>query len=800
MLICLKAGTRLITKPTRIQIQGSITTKTLIDVILTNQPQLFTDCGVYQPELSDHGLVFGFLKEKVKPQQDKIVKFRSSREFDAEKYKSDLIQAPWHVSEIFDTVDDKASFLGTLLSGIVDTHLPMKKMRVRAKDVPYMTKEWKSAIRAKRKAARKYLKDQSRENWEAKRLARNEATRLRRKAIREYWKDQSAKLMCKPSDYYKTFMPFLSDKRKSETKDLSLNIEGTVCRDQPKISNFLCNYFATVADDIGDTDGMTDSVLTSHPSVQTITENMGEDQCFQFHNLDRLEVESALHVLNPRKSTGWDGLPPMAFKIGARELSWPLTSLYNSCISSGVWPVWWKKGEWTPVHKKDDPHNKENYRPITVQTTINKVFEQLLSKQLGHGFNNKLCDNLTAYRKHHSCETALLALIENWRMALDDHKVVGVLSTDMSKAFDSLYHPLVLAKLKAYGVVENSLCLMRSYFNDRYNRVKLGSVVSDWLKVQRGCPQGSAFGPLIWNIYQNDLTYSVNSDLKLNMYADDHQFYTIGDTPIEVNDKMVDSADSASKWYKANFLKGNLDKYQTMMLGNKNVTMNNIIIDNYEVKSTKCLKLLGVEIDDSLRFDVHINNTCKKGSKRVGVLMRLRNLIPTETKLQLYKAAILPYLTYCHLVWHLCRSSDARRLERIQERALRAVFCDKSSTYDTLLSMAGLCSLRNRRLQDIGILMYKVMHNLCPNYISSFFKFPNSSYILRNNDFIIPRFNTVTYGRHSLRYIGPKLWAALPKLIRESPSLSSFKTKIRQMDLVTVIDDRKCTTCVLCNS
>ena len=86
---------------------------------------------------------------------------------------------------------------------------------------------------------------------------------------------------------------------------------------------------------------------------------------------------------------------------------------------------------------------------------------------------------MTAYRKHHSCETALLALIENWRMALDDHKVVGVLSTDMSKAFDSLYHPLVLAKLKAYGVVENSLCLMRSYFNDRYNRVKLGSVVSD---------------------------------------------------------------------------------------------------------------------------------------------------------------------------------------------------------------------------------------------------------------------------------------------------------------------------------
>ena len=103
------------------------------------------------------------------------------------------------------------------------------------------------------------------------------------------------------------------------------------------------------------------------------------------------------------------------------------------------------------------------------------------------------------------------------------------------------------------------------------------------------------------------------------------RFYTIGDTPIDVNDKMEDSADSASKWYKANFLKGNLDKYQTMMLGNKNVTMNNIIIDNYEVKSAKCLKLLGVEIP-MIAFDL----TCisiilvRKGVKRVGVLMSIK--------------------------------------------------------------------------------------------------------------------------------------------------------------------------------
>ena len=128
---------------------------------------------------------------------------------------------------------------------------------------------------------------------------------------------------------------------------------------------------------------------------------------------------------------------------------------------------------------------------------------------------------------------------------------------------------------------------------------------------------------------------------------------------------------------KSNFLKGNLDKYQTLVLVNKNLPMNNIIIDNYEVKSTKGLKLLGVEIGDNLSFNKHVSNVCKKGSQRVRVLMRLRNLIPTETRLMLYKAAIFPYLTYSRLVWHFCWASDARRLERIQKRrALRVVFCD----------------------------------------------------------------------------------------------------------------------------
>ena len=150
--------------------------------------------------------------------------------------------------------------------------------------------------------------------------------------------------------------------------------------------------------------------------------------------------------------------------------------------------------------------------------------------------------------------------------------------------------------------------------------------------------------------------------------------------------------------------------------------------------------------------------------KCIGVLMRLKNMLPTVTKLQLYKAAILPNLTYCHLTWHFCRASDARKIERIQEKALRAVYIDKTSTYTKLLEMAGLCTLYNRRLQDIGILMYKVKNNQATNYIYNLFHRPNTKYQLRNNDFLLPRFNTVTFGKHSIRYMGPKIWAIIPKV------------------------------------
>ena len=179
-----------------------------------------------------------------------------------------------------------------------------------------------------------------------------------------------------------------------------------------------------------------------------------------------------------------------------------------------------------------------------------------------------------------------------------------------------------------------------------------------------------------------------------------------------------------------------------------------LVINNSKIDITDAFKLLGVIIDKDVNFTDHISLVCLKTSKMIGVLRTLKNLIPIHAKLRIYKTAILPHLTYCSLVWHLCRASDTRKLKRINEKGLRTVFCDRVSYSDLLIS-AGMTSLYYKRLQEIAIFMFKVKHRLLLSNVLELFPRSPSSYSLRNSDFYVPRVRTVKYGKHSLRFLGP---------------------------------------------
>ena len=176
---------------------------------------------------------------------------------------------------------------------------------------------------------------------------------------------------------------------------------------------------------------------------------------------------------------------------------------------------------------------------------------------------------------------------------------------------------------------------------------------------------------------------SFNLDSGLSLYADDHQIYVKGKDMCTIVAKLQESAPLATDWYDSNRLQGNHKKYQTINIRNKRVNYDDkasITVNGKDIMESENLELLVVPIDCGLNFyNFHISNVCKKSSQRTGVIMRLRNLIPTEAKLHLFKAAILPHLTYCHLVWHFCRASDTHRLDREYRSVDCTLYLKKSS-------------------------------------------------------------------------------------------------------------------------
>ena len=276
--------------------------------------------------------------------------------------------------------------------------MPIKKLRVREKDAPYISREWKEAIRKKRKYAKRHQKLQTEESDQLRKQWRNIATSIRRKAIKQYWKERSDELRTNPRTFFKTFTPFLRDKGFGEAA-IHLMEGNNIVQYQYEVTELFASYFATIADSTGI--GLNTIPEADHPGVKRI-ENIWSDNVFIFRQVHRSEVLAALAKLNPHKATVHDLVLPKVLRMIADEVASPLTHIYNEIISQGTWLEQWKWGEWAPVFKKDDALNKCNCRPVTVLVTVDKVFDQLLAGQF-EPLSNKVFDGLnSAYRKRYS--------------------------------------------------------------------------------------------------------------------------------------------------------------------------------------------------------------------------------------------------------------------------------------------------------------------------------------------------------------------------------------------------------------
>ena len=302
-----------------------------------------------------------------------------------------------------------------------------------------------------------------------------------------------------------------------------------------------------------------------------------------------------------------------------------------------------------PIFKKDDPFEKGNYRPISLLPSLSKVYKKLIYQQLNAFFENKLWPLLYGFRSRYSTQQALLNLINKWHSCLDNSGVVDTILMDLSKAFDCLPHELVLAKLHAHGVDIKGLKLLQDYLSHRTEGVKLGCTFSSCLKILLGVPQGSILGPLLFNIFLNDMLWFVEKTDICN-FADGNTIYSCAKSINDVTENLQSDMKIVLEWFKDNQMMANPGKFKFMILS-KNTINKSIVIDKKTIESSKSIKRLGLTIDNKLNFGIHINNICKVANAKIKGLGRIRNRLNLSQAKILYNSFILSQFNNCCLVW-----------------------------------------------------------------------------------------------------------------------------------------------------
>ena len=362
---------------------------------------------------------------------------------------------------------------------------------------------------------------------------------------------------------------------------------------------------------------------------------------------------------------------------------------------------------------------------------------------------------------------------------LDRRETVAVVAVDLSKAFDSVCHPLLLAKLKAYGFTDDALELMTAYLLGRRQRVKLDGAYSQWRPIRSGVPQGSLLGPLLFNMYVNDLNYFV-ANTSLRLYADDTTEYASDASPIVLQSVLNSDLSVLSRWFARNYLQINAAKTQAVAIG-PSLYEYEFHLNDKIVVTEDTLKILGVILDSKLNFKAHIRVQLGKACAKASALRRLRKFISKDVMVRLYKAYVLPHLEYCSPLFLGVGNVEASKMESTNYYILRSILgYSKTMSYDTLLRLADIKSLEQRREFQSLVLLYKCLFNQGAPYISEFFNFKNVPYNLRglSTRLELPSFNMESMHR-SFAFLACKLWNALPPTIRESMDIKSFKRSLK---------------------
>ena len=397
---------------------------------------------------------------------------------------------------------------------------------------------------------------------------------------------------------------------------------------------------------------------------------------FTFTNSD--EVLTLINGLKPKLSSGHDVISSTLLNDIGVVIAPTLSVIINQSLCTGVYPDKLKIAKVIPLFKKGDESLIENYRPISLLSSISKVFERIVFNQLYKYLddNNLLFDSQYGFRKHHSTELAAVELIDRIYETIDQGDIPISIFLDLSKAFDTLDHSILLNKLEYYGVKGNASRWFSSYLTGRYQCVDMEGVRSEISYIKTGVPQGSILGTLLFILYVNDM-HTISEKFTFITYADDNtcplvslsfdQEHTIDSISRGIDNEMKQVTD----WLAVNKLSLNVSKTKYMLFHFSQRTLRDcdipkIRINEIGIERVDECDFLGLTINENMTWNSHIRKISNKISRVVGIMNRLKHVLPQSALKLMYDSLINSHLQFCTTAWRY----QCNRVTKLQKKSL----------------------------------------------------------------------------------------------------------------------------------
>ena len=747
--------TQHIKKPTR---NG----KTLIDHISTNITKGIASSEVLPTgEISDHDSPYAIFQVKKQRYEPRYKWIRNEKNLDMKNYIDEFKQLPLNIVYGFDDPDDQLNALCSLITGCINDHAPLRKVKLTRPPAPWMNDPKITTQQMKMESIRLQMKHDKDDTL------RKEYTSVK-KSLRKSIKIVKGNFLRKA----------LSDTQPKAVWNTVHNILKNTCQKIKHDPDALNHHYCTLA-----------SRLTDKPNVASINQKFVDElpcngpNAFKLSHTSYEEVCKIIQNLKNDCSTGQDNIPVRFIKPVSDFITSPLAHIINNCIDKCIFPDAWKIARICPIPKVDNPTKPADYRPISVLPIFSKVYERVILKQLSDYIETNRLYQATqsGFRKGHSTTTILSKLRDDIRRAMNKSEVTIALMIDFSKAFDTVDHRTLLLKLHHLNFSRDTLKLILDYLSDRKQFVQVDDKSSDTSPIYFGVPQGSILGPVLFNLYVHNLQGSIASQSM--QYADDTTIYahTKPNRINNISEALQGDLNKLRDWSSEQNLLFNDTKTKLLLFStpqlnrvhNLNATELAISCGNSVIERSFSTKILGMTFDENLTWKEHITSIIKNANSTLRSLRLVKRFTPLKVRKALAQAMVLSLINYGNSIYgHDIPQHLVMRLQKTQNSAASYVLGRYAKEEDNI--NLGWLPIKEQIKYSTVILTFKALNDeRWPSYLKV--EKVEERRRLRNSDEMKVKIGEErTFSSHC------KHFNELPKDIRLQRNVNSFKAKAKK--------------------